>query len=422
MTTLAPTTTDRYTIISADCHAGGNHAQYREYLDADVPATSSTPGAASTRTRSATSRTTAAPATGTTSAASATSHADGTSPRSCSRTRCRRSSRPASSSRRRPTRRGLRAPARRPPRPQPLARRLRAARAPASAPASSRSSSTTSTTRSRTCAGPRSTACAGHPAARRLARHSVDRAAVLADEYDPLWARVRGDLGMPVTHHSGGSGIPNYGSTRSPPCMFVLETASSPTASLWHLIDVAACSSASPNLKLVLTEQGCAWVPDAPAPASTACTSRWSDGRIGELGLEGRHAARRSSRASTSRATVDRRQLPRPSDDARAFHEIGLDHVMWGSDYPHNEGAFAVLAGVAAAGVLRLERGRPAHRSSPRTRPTVYGFDLDELAPIAAEVGPTVDEVATPLDRDPGRRHQPGVPPQLTWDSGPPRR
>ena len=27
---------DRYTIISSDCHAGGNHAQYREYLDADL--------------------------------------------------------------------------------------------------------------------------------------------------------------------------------------------------------------------------------------------------------------------------------------------------------------------------------------------------------------------------------------------------
>ena len=26
-------TTDRYTIISADCHAGGNHEMYREYLD-----------------------------------------------------------------------------------------------------------------------------------------------------------------------------------------------------------------------------------------------------------------------------------------------------------------------------------------------------------------------------------------------------
>ncbi|MEZ5166877.1 MAG: hypothetical protein R2695_10435 [Acidimicrobiales bacterium] len=26
--------TERYTIISSDCHAGGSHAQYRDYLEA----------------------------------------------------------------------------------------------------------------------------------------------------------------------------------------------------------------------------------------------------------------------------------------------------------------------------------------------------------------------------------------------------
>lgn len=29
----ATDTDERYTIISADCHAGGSHAAYREYLD-----------------------------------------------------------------------------------------------------------------------------------------------------------------------------------------------------------------------------------------------------------------------------------------------------------------------------------------------------------------------------------------------------
>ena len=35
----------------------------------------------------------------------------------------------------------------------------------------------------------------------------------------------------------------------------------------------------------------------------------------------------------------------------------------------------------------------------------VYGFDLDALAPVAARVGPLVDEVARPLEdrRDPRR-------------------
>jgi hypothetical protein len=28
----------------------------------------------------------------------------------------------------------------------------------------------------------------------------------------------------------------------------------------------------------------------------------------------------------------------------------------------------------------------------------VYGFDLDKLAPLANKVGPTVAEIATPLD------------------------
>ena len=31
----------------------------------------------------------------------------------------------------------------------------------------------------------------------------------------------------------------------------------------------------------------------------------------------------------------------------------------------------------------------------------LYGFDLDALAPLAAQYGPTVAEVATPLDRLP---------------------
>ena len=31
----------------------------------------------------------------------------------------------------------------------------------------------------------------------------------------------------------------------------------------------------------------------------------------------------------------------------------------------------------------------------------VYGFDLDALAPVAARVGPTVDEIAVPLDEIP---------------------
>ncbi len=59
MTSVAPPSaaSDRYTIISADCHAGGSHEQYREYLDPAVPRRLRRLAGASTATRSATSAT-----------------------------------------------------------------------------------------------------------------------------------------------------------------------------------------------------------------------------------------------------------------------------------------------------------------------------------------------------------------------------
>ena len=35
----------------------------------------------------------------------------------------------------------------------------------------------------------------------------------------------------------------------------------------------------------------------------------------------------------------------------------------------------------------------------------VYGFDLDVLEPVAAKVGPTVEEVAVPLEQVPADSH-----------------
>jgi len=73
---------------------------------------------------------------------------------------------------------------------------------------------------------------------------------------------------------------------------------------------------------------------------------------------------------------------------------------MWGSDYPHHEACWPysreslrrTFAGWSEADLRQVLAGTAA---------SVYGFDLDLLAPIAAEVGPTVAEVATPLDAVP---------------------
>jgi predicted TIM-barrel fold metal-dependent hydrolase len=83
-------------------------------------------------------------------------------------------------------------------------------------------------------------------------------------------------------------------------------------------------------------------------------------------------------------------------EEAATFAEIGLDRILWGSDYPHDEGTYphtreslrASFAGWPEADLRRILAGNIA---------SVYGFDLGALAPLAAEVGPTVEEIATPV-------------------------
>jgi predicted TIM-barrel fold metal-dependent hydrolase len=77
-------------------------------------------------------------------------------------------------------------------------------------------------------------------------------------------------------------------------------------------------------------------------------------------------------------------------------HEIGVDHIMWGNDYPHEEGT-------APDSTLAL-RWTYAELPVEETRLMVggnaagfYGFDLDALVEVAQRVGPTVEEVHTPL-------------------------
>jgi hypothetical protein len=77
---------------------------------------------------------------------------------------------------------------------------------------------------------------------------------------------------------------------------------------------------------------------------------------------------------------------------------VGVDRIMWGSDYPHKESShpFSLEAIKAAfAGVPRDETALMLGGNAA----ALYGFDLDALAPLAAQIGPRVVDVAESLDR-----------------------
>jgi len=77
--------------------------------------------------------------------------------------------------------------------------------------------------------------------------------------------------------------------------------------------------------------------------------------------------------------------------------EIGIDNVMWGSDYPHIEGSHP-----HTREHLRLTfADRPVDEVVKVLTANVarlYRFDLEALLPLAERFCPTRAEVATPID------------------------
>ncbi len=69
---------------------------------------------------------------------------------------------------------------------------------------------------------------------------------------------------------------------------------------------------------------------------------------------------------------------------------------MWGADYPHNEGTTPYsheALRYTFAGVDPLE----VRTMLGTTAAKVYDFDLRYLDTLAADIGPTVEEVSRPL-------------------------
>ena len=87
--------------------------------------------------------------------------------------------------------------------------------------------------------------------------------------------------------------------------------------------------------------------------------------------------------------------------DARAMDEIGVDRFMWGSDYPHDEGTYPHSREAIRSRFHQLD-AETKYKILGKNCADLYGFDMDKLAPLAAQVGPTVEELSAAVDRDAG--------------------
>jgi predicted TIM-barrel fold metal-dependent hydrolase len=223
-----------------------------------------------------------------------------------------------------------------------------------------------------------------------------------APDYDPLWAACQ-ELDVVVNHHSGG-GTPDYGAYPAAGLLWIAETSFFSRRALTHLL-LGGVFERFPRLRFVLTEQGASWVPPTLAQLD-GIHAQTKVGRIGELKFSPDEVLPRRPSEYFARNCWVGASFPSPVE-AASRHAIGVDRFMWGSDYPHHESTYPYtreglrrsFAGTEPGELQRVLGGNAA---------AVYGFDLETLAPLAERVGPTVEELTVPLDRVPADATSPG--------------
>ena len=220
-------------------------------------------------------------------------------------------------------------------------------------------------------------------------------------EMDRVW-EVCEDLEIPV-HVHGGTGNPDYGPYPVSMLLYITETMFYSQRPFVQLL-LSGVFERFPRLKFVMTEQGCAWVPGLLRQLDEMLEGIRSTGATGEIRYGKDHVLPRSATEYFKQNVWMGVSQPR-GIDVEARDEIGIDRFMWGSDYPHDEGTYPYtrehlrkrFSDVDPSIVRKLLSENAA---------ALYGFDLDALAPLAEKVGPTVAEVATPIDDVPEKELQ----------------
>lgn len=214
-------------------------------------------------------------------------------------------------------------------------------------------------------------------------------------EYDRLW-EVCQDLEIPVNVHSG-TGNPDYGPYPTSMLLYINEVVFY-TQRPFVQLTLSGVFERFPRLRFVMTEAGCSWVPPMLAQLDTMLEGIRA-GAVGEIRYGADQALPRSATEYFHQNVWMGVSQPRASDVA-ARHEIGLDRFMWGSDYPHDEGTHPYTREHLRARFSDVDPTEVRKMLSENAA-KLYDFDLAALRPLAERIGPTVGEVATPIDEVP---------------------
>ena len=217
--------------------------------------------------------------------------------------------------------------------------------------------------------------------------------------YDPAWDRVFAaiqDHDLVMNQHSG-QGSPDYGKGPVAEALWISEVTFYCQAGYRHLL-MSGAFEKFPRLKYILTESGCAWVP-AMLSSLDRIHRGIQAGAIGEMNYKDMQwVLKETPSFYAARNCFYGASFP-SIDDLNGIERIGVDKVLWGNDYPHYEGTFPY--NLESLRLTFSGLSEPVRRKVlGENAASLYKFDVDALRAQADRYGPTPSQLDTPLPRD----------------------
>jgi predicted TIM-barrel fold metal-dependent hydrolase len=207
--------------------------------------------------------------------------------------------------------------------------------------------------------------------------------------YDPVWARCE-EYAMPIVTHSGSAERDQYGDNLG---IYITEVTWFPARPMWFML-WSGVFERFPNLKFCATEGGCWWLPGLLWSWDRVWASQMGSNKMNRGVFKGKVDMLPSEYVDrnvfTGLANIKRRELG-------MRYEIGIDNMLWGTDFPHPEGTWPATFEALKSTFFDI----PIHESRRMlglSAAEAFNFDIEKLRPLAEKIGPTPTDLGQLTD------------------------
>jgi predicted TIM-barrel fold metal-dependent hydrolase len=211
--------------------------------------------------------------------------------------------------------------------------------------------------------------------------------------WEPVWAASASN-GIVMNSHAGGGQTFEYPAVPAAAAMYFVENPFLSRRALYMLV-FGGVFARYPDLRLVLTEQSCDWVPEAISDLDSTYYCYHNVGLRHDLPEPaGQYFLKNCSIGASFMARHEMEM---------AIDRNLVDRFMWGSDYPHPEGTWPRTLDSMRKSFGGIDSG-PVRNVLGGNAIDVYGLDKATLSAVAARIGPSREDLdgqsSVPAQRD----------------------